>query len=75
MAKSKKRGRPKKPVKANAFKKWMDSNEHEVNDIADEWEISRSYVYGLMNGSQKPGREMAIFIRDQTDGAVAVDSW
>ena len=76
MAKSKKRGRPKSTArKANPFKKWMEKMEYAVNDIAEEWEISRSYVYGLMNGSQTPSRKLAVFIRDETGGVVAVDSW
>ena len=76
MAKSKKRGRPKSTArKANSYKKWMEANGFSVNEIADEWEISRSYVYGLMNGSQTPSRKLALSIKEWTDGAVTVDSW
>ncbi len=75
MGKSKPMGRPKKLGRRNAFKRWMEDNELSVNEISDKWGISRSFIYGLMNGSQTPGREKSIFIAKKTRGAVTVDSW
>lgn len=60
---------------SNAFKDWLESSGNTINELSDEWGYSRSYLYGLANGSMKPGRAAAIYIRDATGEAVSVDSW
>ncbi len=63
----KKNGRPRSEPKTE-FGRWYPLSCATVNDIRDELQISRSYVYELIRGERVPSLQVAIKLIDMSRG-------
>ena len=42
---------------------------------AESFEISRPYLYGILDGTRRPSLDVAVRIQRATNGAVSVGDW
>lgn len=71
---------PKKAVsptapQKNAFSKHLEKQDLKVPAVAEDLDLTRSYVYMLISGAATPGLKTAIAIQIWSKGGVPIESW
>lgn len=56
------------------LKKWRESKGFTQAQVADQLTVHKQYISDIERGVRKPGAQLALAIRDLSDGVVSLDA-